>query len=86
MWQNLKKYLQDRGVSVSGYSKPSLVEIPSAVERMVLMVDPKFEKDHKNDTGTLIIHDMAIPDPFSLKIVNNFNPSLPFRLLDILTI
>ena len=79
----LEKYLQDRGVSVSGYLKPSLVEIPSAVERMVLLDDPKFEKDQKNDTGTLIIHDMVLPDPFFLKIVNNFNSSLPFRLFDI---
>ena len=36
----LKKYLQDRGISVSGYLKPSLVEIASAVKRMVLPVDP----------------------------------------------
>ena len=28
----LKKYLQDHGVLVSGYLKPSLVEIASAVE------------------------------------------------------
>ena len=31
----LKKYLQERGVSVSGYLKASLVEIASAVERML---------------------------------------------------
>ena len=79
----LKKYLQDRGVSVSGYLKPSLVEIASAVERMVLPVDPNFEKDETNDAGTLIIHDMVIPDPFSLKTVNNFNSSPPFGLFDI---
>ena len=79
----LKKYLQDRGVSVSGYLKPSLVEIASAVERMVLPVDPNFEKDQTNDAGTLIIHDMVIPDPFSLKTVNNFNSSPPFELFDI---
>ena len=41
----LKKYLQERGVSVTGYLKTSLVEIASAVERMVLPVDPNFEKD-----------------------------------------
>ena len=41
----LKKYLQERGVSVSGY----LVEIASAVERMVLLVDPNFTKDQMND-------------------------------------
>jgi len=41
----LKKYLQERGVSVSGYLKTSLVEIASAVERMVLPVVRNFEKD-----------------------------------------
>ena len=50
----LKKYLQDRGVLVSGYLKPSLVEIASAVEWMVLPVDPNFEKDETNDAGTFI--------------------------------
>ena len=79
----LKNYLQDRGVSVSGYLKPSLVEIASAVERMVLPVDPNFEKDQTNASGTVIIYDMLIPDPFSLKTVNNFNSSPPFGLFDI---
>ena len=40
----LKKYLQERGVSVSGYLKILLVEIAPAVERMVFLVDPNFEK------------------------------------------
>ena len=79
----LKKYLQERGVSVSGYLKTSLVEIASAVERMVLAVDPNFEKDQTNDADKLIIHDMLIPNPFSLKTVNNFNSSPPFGLYDI---
>ena len=51
----LQIYLQDRGVSVSRYLKPSLVEIASAVERMVSPVDPNFEKDQTNDVCTLII-------------------------------
>ena len=51
----LQIYLQDRGVSVSGYLKPSPVEITSAVQRMVSPVDPNFEKDQTNDVGTLII-------------------------------
>ena len=72
----LKKYLQERGISVSGYLKTSLVEIAAAVERMVLPVDPNFKKDQTNDGEHLIIHDMVIPNPFSLKTVNNFN-SLP---------
>ena len=40
----LKKYLQEQGISASEYLKTSLVEITSAVEKMVLSVDPNFEK------------------------------------------
>ena len=79
----LKKYLQDCGISESGYLKPSLVEIASAGERMVLPIDPNFEKDQTNDGDTLIIHDMVIPDPISLKTMNNFNSLPPFRLFNI---
>ena len=79
----LEKHLQDCRVSVSGYLKPSLVEIASAVERMVLLVDPNFEKDQTNAAGTLIIHDLLIPHPFSLHTVNNFNSLPPFGLFDI---
>jgi len=49
MWQNLTKYLQERRVSVADILKTSLVEIASAFERMVLPVDPNFEKDQTND-------------------------------------
>jgi len=41
----LKIYLQEPGVSVSGYLKTSLVEIAYAVERMVLPGDPNI--NHK---------------------------------------
>ena len=60
-----------------------LVEITSAVERIVLPVAPNFEKNQTNAVGTLIIRDMLIPDLFSLKTVNNFNSSPPFGLCDI---
>ena len=40
----LKKYLQERGISASGYLKTSSVEITTAVEKKVLPVDPNFEK------------------------------------------
>ena len=50
---------------LSGYLKPSLMEITSAVKRMLLPLDPNFEKDETNAAGTLIIHDMLIPDLFS---------------------
>ena len=70
-------------VLVSGYLKTSLVEIASAVERMVLPVDPNIEKDQVNDAENLIIHDRLIFHPFSPKAVNNFNSSPPFGLCDI---
>ena len=66
------KYLQERGVSVSGYLETSLVENASAVERMVVAVDPNFEKDQTTHGDKLIIHDMLFPNPFSLKSENNF--------------
>ena len=50
---------------------------------MVLPVDPNCEKDQTTDADKLIIHDMLIPKPFSLKTVNNFNSSSPFGLYDI---
>ena len=40
----LKKYLQERRISASGYFKIWLVEITSSVEKMVLPVDPNFEQ------------------------------------------
>ena len=79
----LKKYLQERGISASGYLKTSLVAIASAVEKMVLPVDPNFEKDDATALDELIIQDMLIQNPFFLKTVNNFNASPPFGLYDI---
>ena len=79
----LRKYLQERGVSVSGYLKTSLVEIASAVEGIVLPVHPNFEKDQTTGADKLIINDILIPNPFSLKNENNFNSSPPFGLYDI---
>ena len=61
------------------------MEIASAVERLVLLVDPNFEKDETNDAENLIIHDRLIPNPFSLKTVNNFNSPPPFGLFDFTT-
>ena len=75
--------MQERRVSESGCLKTSLVEIASAAERMVLPVDPNFEKDQTNDADNLIIHDRLIPNPFSLKTVNNFTSSPPFGLFDL---
>ena len=77
--------MQERRVSESGYLKTSLMETASVVERMVLPVDPNFEKDQTNDAENLIIYDRLIPNPFSdsLKTVNNFNSPPPFGLFDL---
>ena len=81
----IKKYLQERGVTVNGYLKPALVEIASAVEKMVLPLDPNFERDNadNNIKGRLIIHDIQIEDPFSMKTKNDLIESPPFGLYDI---
>ena len=58
----IKKYLQERGVSVNGYLKPGLVEIAVAVEKMMLPVDPNFERvnDAHSTKQRLNIHDIQI--------------------------
>ena len=65
--------------------KTSLVKlIASAVEIVVLPVDPNFAKDQTSDADKLIIHDMVSHNPFSLhEDRGNFNSSPPFGLYDI---
>jgi len=63
MWQNLKNICRSVEVQLQfskRYLKTSLVEIASAVERMVLSVDPDFEKDQTNDAENLTNHDTTI--------------------------
>ena len=71
---SLKCYLQERGITVNGYLKPALVEIASAVERMMLPIDPYFQRDNsvKNVQNRLIIHDIQIDDPFNMKTKKRF--------------
>ena len=82
---SLKCYLQERGITVNGYLKPALVEIASAVEKMMLPVDPYFQRDNsvKNVQNRLIIHDIQIEDPFTMKTKNDFINCPPFGLYDI---
>ena len=82
---SIKNDLNERGVTVNGYLKPALVTIAAAVEKMMLPLDPNYEKDdnEKNVRQRLFIHDMQIADPFVLKTQNNFTDSPPFGLYDI---
>ena len=70
---------------MNGYLKPALVTIAAAVERMMLPLDPNYEKENieKNARRHLFIHDMQIPDPFVIKTRNDFIDSPPFGLYDI---
>ena len=81
----LKKYLRERGITSNGFLKPALVTIASAVEKMMLPIDPNFECDdpEKNLNKRLIIHDVPVQDPFTLTTENKFNDSPPFGLFDI---
>ncbi|CAB3978755.1 Hypothetical predicted protein, partial [Paramuricea clavata] len=77
----LKGYLKMRSVTANGYLKPALLQIPQAVEKMMLPIDPSHEygnSDFKNARETFIIHDMVIRQPLLYPVVNDFIDSPPF--------
>ena len=45
----MKIYLRERGVTVNGHLKATLVEIANAVEKMMLPIDPNFEKEDSTE-------------------------------------
>ena len=79
---DLKQYLKARGVSVTGYLKPALVEIAKSVEKMLI---PVLDYAKSKEENKLIIQGVETEDPLSSthKYVNDFNASLPFGLFDI---
>ena len=50
----LKEYLRERGVAVTGHLKPALIAIANAVEKMMLPIDPNFEKATNTDSKLII--------------------------------
>ena len=58
----LKEYLQARGITVTGYVKPALVEIANAVQKMMLPLDPNFECRDDSERK-LIIHETKSKTP-----------------------
>ena len=78
----MKQYLKARGVSVTGYLKPALVEIAKSVEKMLI---PVLDYAKSKEENKLIIHGVEIQDPLSSahEYVNDFNASPPFGLFDI---
>ena len=80
----MKQYLKARGVSVTRYLKPALVEIAKSVEKMLI---PVLDYAKSKEENKLIIHGVEIEDPLSSahEYVNDFNASPPFGLFDIFT-
>ena len=60
---NMAELCRNVAFHKAGYLKTTLMAIASAVGRMVLSVDPNFEKDQTNNAENLIIHDRLIPSP-----------------------
>lgn len=82
----IKKFLTERGVSVNGYHKPSLIEIANSVQKMKLPSIESLLCKNSNELqrdGKLLINDMEIENPFKMKVVNSFIDSPPFGLYDI---
>ena len=80
-----KEYLQKRGVSVSAYLKPALVEIATAVNKMMLLLNPNFEEKNTLENEKFYIDGMEIKNPFtsSNNLVNNLADSPQFGLYHI---
>jgi hypothetical protein len=75
-------YLANRGVSVSGHLKPALVEIATAVNKIMLPLNPNFEEKNSLENEKFYIDDMEVRNLFTSqhKLVNNFSDSPPFGL------
>ena len=78
----IKQYLRERGVTVNGYLKPALVNIASAVEKMMIPVEPQLQQERNFNDG-LIIYEVPVPNPFTLPTQDDFARSPPFGLFDI---
>jgi hypothetical protein len=81
----LKAYLQNRGITVNSYLKPGLVAIACAVEKMSLplLFQVSEAQDQLNLSRRLRVHDIQLPDPFKMNVLNDFKHSRPFGLFDI---
>jgi hypothetical protein len=77
--------LQGRGITVNSYLKPGLVAIACAVEKMNLPIQYQTTEaqENLNVSHRLLIHDIQLPDPFGMNMVNDFKHCPPFGLFDI---
>ena len=85
--EQLKTYLQERGVPASSYNKAQLIILAKAVFEMDLPVDLNFESDDLTphlERRTTLPNGTKVLDPFQMtKLTNDLSSLPPFGLLDI---
>jgi hypothetical protein len=60
----LKQYLQERGVTVSGYCRPLIVELPNAVDSLQMPVNRNFQNVvYVFDSASVTLEELGIDDP-----------------------
>ena len=81
----LKFYLQNRGITANSYLKLGHVAIACAVEEMNLPVlcETSEAGEKLGVSRRLNLHDVQLPDPLKMDVLNDFKHSPPFGLFDI---
>ena len=81
----LKFYLQNRGITANSYLKLGHVAIACAVEEMNLPVlcETSEAGEKLGISRRLNLHDVQLPDPLKMDVLNGFKHSPPFGLFDI---
>ena len=83
----IKEFMSARGVQVSNYRKPQLIELAKAIASMDLPIDPDFENcsiDECLIRCLTLPAGLKIPDPFQMSsLSHDFSQLPPFGLMDI---
>ena len=83
----IKEFISARGVQVSNYRKPQLIELAKAIASMDLPIDPDFENcsiDECLIRRLTLPAGLKIPDPFQMSsLSHDFSQLPPFGLMDI---
>ena len=83
----IKEFISARGVQVSNYRKPQLIELAKAIASMDLPIDPDFENcsiDECLIRRLTLPAGLKIPDPFQMSSMSpDFSQLPPFGLMDI---
>ena len=85
--RELKEFIQNRGVTVSGYNKPELIVLANAIYSMNLDTDPNFENDSLSqciNSRLTLPAGKVVADPLTMTgLSNDFSNLPPFGFMDI---